>query len=161
MTLDTLAFRQIVGQFATGVTIVTTAHEGWLHGITVNAFTSVSLDPMLLLICIDKEAHAHEQLERAGRFAINILAEEQADLSTLFATKAPPEQGRLRGAPFHESPAGLPLFDGSIAYLECDVTELMPGGDHTIFMGKVLGGEIVREAPPLLFYGGAYGRLIR
>jgi len=143
------------------VTIVTTAHQGWLHGITVNAFTSVSLDPMLLLVCIDKEAHAHEQLELAGQFAINILAEEQEELSNLFAAKAPPEQGRLRGAVFHESPSGLPLFDGCLAYLECEVEERMTGGDHTIFMGSVLGGEIARDAPPLLFYGGAYGRLTR
>ena len=98
MSIDAAAYRQISGGFATGVTVVTTAVDGWLHGITANSFTSVSLDPFLLLVCIDKEAYANEQLEKAGRFGVNILAEAQQEISNQFASKSPPEQGSLRGA---------------------------------------------------------------
>ena len=159
MTIDAAGYRRIVGQFATGVTVVTTAVDGWLHGITANALTSVSLNPLLLLVCVDKEAHAHDELIKAGRFGVNVLAEEQEELSNLFATKGEPEQGQLRGVPYHLGPLGTPVLEGCLAYLECAVADQYPGGDHTIFTGEVLGGDILREALPLLFHQGAYRRI--
>lgn len=160
MTIDATTYRRIIGQFATGVTVVTTAVDGRLHGITANALTSVSLDPLLLLVCVDKEAHGHEELTDAGRFGVNILSDEQEDLSNLFATKAPPEQGQLRGGvPYHLGPHGTPLLEGCLAYIECDIMDSHQGGDHTIFIGQVLGAETLREGPPLLFFKGRYGRL--
>jgi flavin reductase (DIM6/NTAB) family NADH-FMN oxidoreductase RutF len=159
VTIDAAGYRRIIGRFATGVTVVTTANEGRLHGITANAVCSVSLDPLLLLVCVDKEAHAHDELIAAGRFGVNILAEGQEELSNLFATKAEPEQGSLRGVSYRLGPEGTPVLEGALAYLECTVEDRCPGGDHTIFIGQVLGGEMLREAPPLLFYQGAYRRL--
>ena len=160
MTIDATSYRRIIGQFATGVTVITTAVDGRFHGITANALSSVSLDPLLLLVCVDKEAHGHEELTDAGRFGVNILSDEQEDLSNLFATKAPPEQGQLRGGvPYHLGPHGTPLLEGCLAYVECDIVDSHEGGDHTIFIGQVLAAETLREAPPLLFFRGRYGRL--
>ncbi len=160
MTIDATSYRRIIGQFATGVTVVTTAVDDRFHGITANALTSVSLDPLLLLVCVDKEAHGHEELTDAGRFGVNILSDEQEDLSNLFATKAAPEQGQLRGGvPYPLGPHGTPLLEGCLAYVECDIVDSHKGGDHTIFIGQVLGAETLREAPPLLFFQGRYGRL--
>ena len=159
MSIDAASYRRIIGQFATGVTVVTTAVDGRLHGMTANALTSVSLDPVLLLVCVDKGTHAHDELTNAGRFGVNILAEEQEEVSNLFAATTEPEQGRLQGVSYHLGPNGAPIIDGCLAYVECAVTDRCPGGDHTIFIGEVLGGEIVREAPPLLFFEGRYRRL--
>ena len=159
MAMDAARFRQIIGHFATGVTVITTAHEGWLHGMTANAITSVSLDPLLLLICVDKTAHAHEQVSKSGKFAVNILTEEQEELSRLFAATAGPEQGSLRGATYHFGPNGSPVLDQSLAYLECEVVDRFEGGDHTIFIGAVLDGDLLHEAAPLVFYRGGYRRL--
>ncbi len=160
MTIDAASYRRIIGQFATGVTVVTTAVDGWLHGITANALTSVSLDPLLLLVCVDKEAHGHEELAAGGRFGVNILSDEQEDISNLFATKAAPEQGQLRGGvPYRLGPHGTPLLEGCLSYIECDVVESHEGGDHTIFIGQVLGAETLREVPPLLFFQGRYRRI--
>lgn len=160
MTIDAATYRRTIGQFATGVTVVTTSVDGWVHGITVNALTSVSLDPLLLLVCIDKEAHGHEQLIEAGRFGVNILSDDQEDVSNLFATKAPPEQGQLRGGvPYRLGAHGTPHLEGSLAFVECDIVDSHEGGDHTIFMGQVLSAEILRETQPLLFFQGRYRRL--
>ncbi len=157
MSIDAADYRRVVGEFATGVSVVTTAVDGRLHGTTVNSLTSVSLDPLLLLVCIDRKANAHRELEAGGRFGVNILAAEQEDLSRLFAESNRPEQGRLHGVPYHMGPHGTPVLEDCLAYLECEVTDQRPGGDHTIFIGAVLGGETVREAAPLLFHRGGYG----
>ena len=156
MTIDAESYRRIVGQFATGVTVVTTAVDGRLHGMTANAFTSVSLDPLLLLVCVDKTAHAHAQLDAGGRFAVNILAAEQEELARRFAAHTAPEDGRLQGAAYRLGAHGSPILDGCQAYLECEVADRAVGGDHTIFIGAVLGGEALSDAPPLLFYQGQY-----
>jgi flavin reductase (DIM6/NTAB) family NADH-FMN oxidoreductase RutF len=159
MPIDAARFRQIIGHFATGVTVITTAHDGWLHGMTANAVTSVSLDPLLLLICVDHTAHAHEQVTKSGKFAVNILTEEQEEISRLFAETAEAEQGSLRGAAYHFGMSGAPVLDQSLAYLECAVVDRCEGGDHTIFIGEVLDGDLLHEASPLVFYRGGYRRL--
>jgi flavin reductase (DIM6/NTAB) family NADH-FMN oxidoreductase RutF len=120
---------------------------------------SVSLNPQHQVVCVDKAAHAHEQLEHAGRFGVNILAGDQEGISRTFAETAEPEQGRLRGVAYHFGPQGTPVFDGCLAFLECEVADRCEGGDHTLFIGRVLGGQIEREAPPLLFYRGGYRRI--
>jgi flavin reductase (DIM6/NTAB) family NADH-FMN oxidoreductase RutF len=159
MTIDAARYRQIIGHFATGVTVITSAHDGWLHGMTANAVTSVSLDPLLLLVCIDHTAHAHEQLVASGRFGVNILTEDQEDVSRLFASHEPPEQGSLRGVAYHLSQHGAPIIEGCLAYFECEVSERFQGGDHTIFLGAVHAGEVLKEALPLVFFRGGYRRL--
>lgn len=159
MVLDSSAFRRISGHFATGVTVITTAVADQLHGMTANAFMSVSLEPLLILVSIDRKAHAHEQVDRAGRFCVNLLSESQEELSTLFAVTAPPEEGRLRGAAYHTSPTGMLVLDGCLAYMECEVRERFAGGDHTLFLSQVLDGELTSEAGPLIFYQAKYRTL--
>jgi flavin reductase (DIM6/NTAB) family NADH-FMN oxidoreductase RutF len=159
LSIDANEYRRIISCFATGVTVVTTAVDGWLHGMTANALTSVSLDPLLLLVCVEKTAHAHEQFEGAGRFAVNILADDQQAISDLFAVSAEPQEGHLRDVDYRLSPRGTPLIDGCLAYLECEVADRCPGGDHTIFIGAVVDGEVLRDAPPLLYHRSTYRRI--
>lgn len=159
MPINSAEFRQLMGHFATGVTVITTAHDGLLHGMTANAITSVSLNPLLLLVCIDHEAHAYQQVMQSGRFGVNILSADQEEISRLFAAKGEPEHGQLRGAAFHLGPHGTPVLEGCLAYLECEVADRCEGGDHTIFIGGVLGGDVLRDAPPLLFYQAGYRRI--
>ena len=160
MSIDAASYRRIIGQFASGVTVVTTAVDGRLHGMTANALTSVSLNPLLLLVCVDMQAHAHEELTKGGRFGLNILAEGQEEISNLFAAKTEPEEGRLQGVSYELGTNGTPIIDGCLAYVECAVTDKFPGGDHTIFIGEVLGGaDALNDAVPLLFYQGKYRRI--
>lgn len=160
-TIDPALFRRILARFPTGIAIVTTENRGSLHGITVNTLTSVSLDPLLILVCIDRQAKAHAEIEQAGRFGINLLSSEQEPLSRTFAEHGDPEPGRLRGASFRIGPHGTPLLEGCIAHLECALAERVPGGDHTIFLGAVLGGGIDTQASPLVYFERKYRGLDR
>lgn len=157
--IEAADYRRIIGQFATGIAVVTTANDGLLHGMTANAITSVSLDPPLLLVCIDKAAHSHDQFTQSGRFTVNILAEDQQEVSKIFAATTEPEQGRLQGVAFHLGANGVPLIEGCLAYIECAVADQFEGGDHTIFTGSVEDATVAGEAAPLLFYQGKYRRL--
>ncbi len=159
MPIDAPRYRQIIGHFASGVTVITTAHDGWLHGMTANAITSVSLNPIMLLVCVDKTAHAHEQLLESGRFGVNILAEDQEGISRLFASSQEPEHDSMRGAAFHLSPHGTPIIDGCLAFTECQVVERCEGGDHSVFLGEVVDGEVLREALPLVYFRSGYRRV--
>jgi len=159
MPMEVAGYRKLIGHFATGVTVITTANDGLLHGMTANAITSVSLDPLLLLVCVDREAHAYEQLLQSGKFGVNILAEGQEDVSRLFATKGEPERGAMRGAAFRLGEHGTPLLEGGLVHIECEVTDRFDAGDHTIFIGAVLDGQLLSDAPPLLFHQAAYRRL--
>jgi flavin reductase (DIM6/NTAB) family NADH-FMN oxidoreductase RutF len=141
------------------VTVIGTAHEGLHHAMTANAITSLSLDPVLLLVCVDKTAHMHEQMPNAGRFGVSILAEDQEDLSRLFAQHVAPEQERLQGAAYFLGPNGTPVLENCLAYIECSVVDRAEGGDHTMFVGEALHGEVLREAAPLIFYRGGYRKL--
>ena len=157
--MEASQFRQLFGHFATGVTVIGTAHEGLHHAMTANAITSLSLDPVLLLVCVDKTAHMHEQMPNAGRFGVSILAEDQEDLSRLFAQHVAPEQERLQGAAYFLGPNGTPVLENCLAYIECSVVDRAEGGDHTMFVGEALHGEVLREAAPLIFYRGGYRKL--
>lgn len=152
-------FRDLLGHFATGVTVVTTQADGRLHGMTANAVCSLSLDPLLLLVCIDRRAHCHEQVLRAGRFGVNVLAADQRPLSDLFARTFEPEVGALRGAPFRLTENQVPVLDGVLAWVECKLAAVHAGGDHDIFVGEAVAGRAERDEPPLLFYRGGYHEL--
>lgn len=158
--LDTKLFRQVMGHFATGVTVITTRRGDEKHGMTANAVCSVSLDPLLILVCIDKKAHMHRYLQTTDIFAVNILTEDQEALSRWFANDdriyAPDPFG---GTPHHTGVTGAPLIDGCIAHLDCRVAGRYDAGDHTIFLGKVEAAKIDGERRPLLFYKGRYARL--
>jgi flavin reductase (DIM6/NTAB) family NADH-FMN oxidoreductase RutF len=158
VSIDAASFRQLIGNFATGVSVVTTCNDGFLHGVTANSLTSVSLDPLLLLVCIDKSAHGHAEMLRCSSFGVSILAADQKDVSSLFAKTGEPVEGRLRGdTSFRFGQSGCPLLEGAIAQIECVPHHQVDAGDHTIFVGRVLHGVLERpEADPLLFFRGGY-----
>ncbi len=150
-------FRKAIGHFATGVTIVTTRHGDHLHGMTANAVTSVSLNPLLVLVCVDKTADTHDILLNAGFFAVNILAKEQEEICVRFAEKDADWTHRLEGVAHHFAATGAPIIDGSLAYLDCRTVSEHHGGDHTIFIGQVVDAKELRDGPPLVFYKGKFG----
>ncbi len=156
MGVEPLEFRSIIGHFATGVTVITTAAGEELQGMTANAIASLSLDPVMILICVEKQTHTHRVLDQGGVFTVNILTEHQEDVSRLFAKRAEPEIGTLRGQRFSLGTTGAPILEDCLAYLECRVSSVADGGDHSIFLGRVVDGRVTSDARPLLFYRGKY-----
>lgn len=155
--LDPLLFRRILGRFATGVTVVTTGTPEAPVGMTANAFTSVSLDPPLVLVCVGRSREIHEPMRRAGRFGVSILGESQLELSHYFARRRESlPDGLLR---FRAGATGVPLVEGALAHLECRVVAIHPGGDHSIFVARVEQANAGADGPPLIFFGGQYRRL--
>jgi len=159
VSIDADTYRKIIGTFATGVTVVTTVVDGKFHGLTANAVTSVSLDPLLLLVCVDNGATACAQMRRSSAFGVSILSEDQEAVSNLFAKSGDPEKANLRGVAYRVGATGVPLIEGAIATLECERSEVLDGGDHTIFLGRVVAGVISSDQPPLLYYRGGYRQL--
>jgi len=155
MAIDSQLFKRVLGAFASGVTVVTTLDPGGRPlGMTVSAFSSVSLDPPLVLVCIDLTAECHPVLLAAGRFAVNILGQDQREVSRRFATKG---LDRFDGVPSRPGATGMPLLDGALGVLECRTVAAHPAGDHTIFVGEVEAAAAGAE-PPLLYCSGRYGR---
>jgi flavin reductase (DIM6/NTAB) family NADH-FMN oxidoreductase RutF len=154
--IDARAFRDTAGAFPTGVTIVTATGPDGPAGLTTNAFASLSLDPMLVLVCFDVGSRTLPVVREAGRFAVNILRAGQEELATLFASK------RVAADKFagvtHTEEHGVPVLDDALAWIVCEAAEFTPGGDHTIGIGRVVGLEL-REGDPLLFWRGAYREL--
>jgi flavin reductase (DIM6/NTAB) family NADH-FMN oxidoreductase RutF len=153
--LDTLAFRRTIGLFATGVTVITTCVGDVIHGMTANAVSSVSLDPLLLLVCIDRRARMCGLVQQAGGFAVNVLSDRQADLSRHFAgSKGGPEPPTLV---FERDPAGgAPYIHGCLAAIRCRVESVLDGGDHIVVLGRVVHFQPGPAREPLLFFGGRY-----
>jgi flavin reductase (DIM6/NTAB) family NADH-FMN oxidoreductase RutF len=156
-------FRKVMGHFVTGITVVTTLQDGRPRGITVNALSSVSLDPPLVMVALDRRRFLTPIVRAAGRYAVNILSEDQQALSDCFAG-APVEPGRqdFCGASWTPGETGLPLLDGAIATLECTVVETFSAGDHDLFIGRVdrLANE-THHPMPLLYYRRRYLRIER
>lgn len=152
----TLEFRRTLGMFATGVTVITTKVGDQVHGMTANAFTSVSLRPPLVLISVDRRARMHALLHEGKRYGISVLAADQEALSDHFAGRTDVEPVEARFAVVHETP----LVEGAVAHLVAKVVRSYWGGDHSLFLGQV---EYARyeEGRPLLFHGGRYARLVR
>ena len=153
---DRLELRSALGRFATGVAIVTTLDgNGSPIGLTINSFSSVSLDPPLVLWSLVSTSHNLSAFRAAGRFAVNVLSHDQADLALRFAR---PVADRFGDALVQAGLGDLPLLSGALATIECDTHEILAGGDHTIFMGRV---KRVRQfhGQPLLFYGGRFAEM--
>lgn len=153
---DSSEFRRVMGMFATGVTVVTTlTQEDRPHGLTANAFMSVSLHPPLVLVSIDKKTETHSYLGIAGCFCVNVLRETHKELSDKFASKSP---DKFEGVAYRREATGSPVLEDSLAWIDCEVAQTYEGGDHTLFLGKVvaLGRS---EGSPLLFFEGKYYRL--
>jgi flavin reductase (DIM6/NTAB) family NADH-FMN oxidoreductase RutF len=158
MTLDPSVFRSLLGRFASGVTIVTAlGSDGNPQGMTVSAFCSLSLQPPLVLMCIDKTAAIHEMLISAKVFTVNVLAAHQEELARRFATTDP---DKYAGVGYTAGREGVPILDEVLAVAECVRTQSYFGGDHTIVIGEVCSAH-VSEGKPLLYYRGGYAQLDR
>lgn len=149
--------RETMRQFATGITVLTTGGDS-IHGMTANAFSSVSLDPPLVLCCVAHTASMHSAITTARHFAVSILGSDQEHLARYFTNKQRP-RGRAEFDSVRWYPGthtGAPLLADSLAWLECRVVRDYDGGDHTIFVGEVLGADVASDRDPLLFFGGAF-----
>jgi 4-hydroxyphenylacetate 3-hydroxylase, reductase component len=153
--VDPKMFRKMMGCFATGVTIVTTKDGEQLHGMTVNSFTSVSLQPTLVLICLMPAARTTTAIQSRGWFVVNILSEKQAALSNHFAR---PNEDHYAGVNYALNEFDLPVLPDCVGHMVCRVHRIDPGGDHVIVIGEVVKFEF-GDAAPLLFARGAYGAL--
>lgn len=155
MVFDSQLQRKIMGQFATGVTIITMNNGGETWGMTANAVTSVSLDPPLVLVCVETGNQTHPRLTEAGCFVINILSAEQKDLSDRFAFAGPKD---CSGLEVSAGTTGAPILPGTLGYVDCQVHKVVSAGDHDIFLGEIVDGELL-EGEPLLFFAGGYRKL--
>lgn len=149
-------FRAACSRFATGITVVTVADAaGNPHGLTVNSFTSVSLTPTLVLVCLDLRTNALPHFQSASSFAIHVLSEAQQDLSVRFAQWP---EGRFQGIEWRFGDSGAPLLGGCLAEFECKMSRVIEAGDHLILLGEVLRAE-AREGEPLIYFGSRYRTL--
>ncbi len=155
MAFDPAKQRKIMGQFATGVTVVTTAGKAGTHGLTANAVASLSLDPPLVLVAVDKKAHSMDFLKVNRCYAVNILRAEQEEVSRRFAVPGPKD---FTGLSVFSSVTGSPILTDCLAFLDCVVVDILPGGDHEIFIGEIVAGE-VHGGDPLLYHSGKYRQL--
>jgi flavin reductase (DIM6/NTAB) family NADH-FMN oxidoreductase RutF len=183
MAIEKNFFRQVAGQFATGVSVVTTNCQGKIAGITVNAFCSVSLDPPLILVCVDRGSNTLSYIRESRHFAVNILSNQQEQLSRCFAVPSIERYEHFCHAGFHIAATGAPIIDDVLAFIDAHVVAEYPGGDHTIFLGEVVAmgtnGELAfaddeavalstlseqaidhdEEKQPLAYYRGKYRHL--
>ncbi|MFC6879304.1 MULTISPECIES: flavin reductase [Actinomadura] len=157
MTVDSGTFRAVLGQWSTGVSVVTTVADGAWHGMTASSFSSVSLDPPLVLVCLARRLRTHRLVEASGVFAVSVLGKDDARLGRVFSGMEPGE--RFAGRAWRAVRTGAPVLDEALGWLDCRVAHAYPGGDHTIFVGEVLAGGVPRRAAPLLFHSRAWGQL--
>ena len=159
LPLDKASFRYVMGHFASGVTIMTTTAAGRMHGMTVSAFSSQSLDPLLILVSVERSTVMHQLVMESRAFAINILDEHGEGTARFFADNA-----RLNGPEFlegayHLGATGSPILKEAAAYVEARVHSTLEAGDHTIIVGQVAALEVLREAEPLIYYRSGYRRV--
>lgn len=153
-------FRSTLGAFATGVTVITTRGDEHDYGMTATAFSSVSLDPPLVLVCVITSNEGAELIPRNGVFAVNILSHDQEPISNYFASRSRP-RGRdaFAEVPHRTEVTGSPVLDGVVAFLDCRLVTTHEEGDHLVFVGEVLALGLDPEAKPLIFHGGGYRKL--
>ncbi|MGV6876177.1 flavin reductase family protein [Pseudochelatococcus sp. B33] len=154
-TIDPVQLRRTLGRFATGVLVVTTRWGDRIHGMTANAFTSVSLTPPLVLICIDQRAAMRQALQESGHYGLSVLSREQQRLSRHFSSRNSPEVEIA-----FEDLDGVPVIAGALAQFSCRIRQTLDAGDHLIFIGEVIGHRH-DEGEPLLYFGGGYNYLQR
>ncbi len=155
MAFDPMLQRQIMGRFATGVTVVTTRYGEQISGMTANAVMSLSLDPPLVVVSVDRQSNMHGHLTQGQCYAINVLKRDQEELSRRFAKPGPKDFSDLE---LTEAETGAPIFVDALAYVDCRVVEVVPAGDHDMFIGEPLAGETL-DGEPLIFYSGQYAQL--
>lgn len=158
MSMESSEFRRILGHWVSGVSVVaTTMRDGKLCGLTANAIASVSLNPPLILVCVEHGADSHDCIRDAGVFTVNFLASDQERIARRFA--AWEVDTKFEGLAFHTEITGAPILEDALAWVDCRVYAEHQAGDHTIFIGEVLAGD-AREGGPLMYYRGGYGRFV-
>lgn len=157
----TQQFRQVMSRFVTGVTVVTVRGESGPHGATVNSFSSLSLDPALVLVCLLTRSRTSRALVASGSFAVNILGHTQQDVGRWFAsTQRPLGEPGFAGIPYRPGATGSPLLEGCVAHIDCSLSGTVPAGDHTIFIGRVLDLGADADEHPLAFHRGRFLPLV-
>ena len=158
--LDQRRMRDLMGHFATGVTIVTARSGPLLSGMTANAIASISVDPPLMMASIARKAETHAAIVGSHAFAVNVLTADQRPLADCFAQATTAAKlTRFCGAPWNEVETGSPILEGALAYFDCRLTDRHDGGDHTIFLGEIVAAGSRDDAEPLLWYGSGYRSL--
>lgn len=162
VSVDDRAFRDALGRFASGVTVVTTEHDGELHASTVSAFTSVSLRPPQVLICVHHVNRFHPAVIESGEWGVSILSADNELASTHLATRGRDLARQFDEIPHHRGEGGTILVDDALAWLECHTVQTMESGDHTIIVGRVMAAKVdVTRDDPLMYYRSHYGSLVR
>lgn len=160
--MDQAAFRGALSRFASGVTVVSTVHDGIDHAMTASAFTSVSLIPPLVLVCSNRGSRFHDAVRESGRWGVSILGESGRQASAWFAHRGRPLEQQFTDIAHHRSPGGLALLDDGLAWLECETEVEHDGGDHLILVGRVVWADYCEgNDDPLLYYRSHYGSIVR
>lgn len=162
MSISVELYKNIMRRWVAGVTVVTTRLEDeTLHGITVSSFTSVSLDPALILICIGKEKHSHSLIQNSGVFAVNILSTDQIEIAKRFAGMYPEIEDRFADISYEVSETGSPILTASQGWMDCQLHNSYDAGDHTIFVGNVVAGSVGQENDLLLYGNRSWGKFAK
>ena len=159
MAVDSEALRGVMRHWTTGVTVLTTLDGGQAHGMTVNAFTSVSLEPPLVLACIERVVRTHAMVERSRVFAISLLREGQEHISNRFAGRETDINDRFLGLSTYTAITGSPILADNLGYLDCVVTAVYEAGSHTIFLAEVVEAQVQNSQQPLVYFNRAYRAL--
>ena len=161
MTLDPEQLRHTMRAWTTGVAIVTAVHEGQRYGMTVNSFTSISLEPPLISVSLKKLTHTHELVEKSGEFAVTILSANQGGLSDRFAGKIPNITDRFEGVETEKLVIDAPLIKGGMAFLNCRVVNTAPAGENTLFIAEVVAARGEGEGDPLVYHNRVFWKLVK
>ncbi len=157
-SLDPEQLRQAMRAWSSGVTVVTAQYQGERHGMTVSSFTSIALQPPLVIISLQTDSRTHRLVSQSGAFAVTILAEDQREISERFAGRSTESQDRLAGLETQTLTTGAPLLEGGLAWLDCRVTQTIPVGSNTLFLAEVVAAQQRKKGKPLLYHQRRYGR---
>lgn len=159
MTLQPDELRRVMRSWSSGIALITSHHEGDLHGMTATSFTAVSLEPPLALVCLDRDSRTLEMINLSHVFAAVILSQDQRELSDLFAGRLGREQDKFANIPYEQTPSGNPVPLGSLAYIDCRVAASYDGGGSLIVVGEVLDGRVLQQGKPLVYFNRGYQSL--
>lgn len=159
MTIQPEQLRNVMRRWTSGLTIVTTLADGQVHGMTASAFTSVSLDPPLVLVSLANTSRTGAMIRRSGHFGVTILADTQQELSEIFAGRIPDAENRFAGVEIETLESGVPFLKGGLAFLDCRLTQAIPAGSTTLYLGEVAAASTRRDGKPLVYFNRDYQKL--